>query len=150
MLNHKPALGQPDANVFAREPIRSRRLYLGLMPAVMMLGLASRRFDEMLPGALHKNTGDVLWATLVFLMLGFLWPKWTTRRTALVAALFSGCVELSKFSHAGWLEVIRNTVVGRLVFGYVFSWSNLLCYAIGIAAGILLERGCFALAKRKG
>lgn len=127
---------------------RPRVLYLMLIFGVIVLGLASRRFDMLLPGWMHKNTGDVLWATMVFFLFGLLLPKWPTARIALLAAAFSVGIEFIKPYHAPWLDAVRNTILGRLIFGYVFSWSNLLCYLIGIGLGVLLERGLLRLLNR--
>ena len=46
--------------------------------------------------------------------------------------------EFSQLSNAAILVAIRQTYVGRLLFGVNFLWSYLVCYAIGtlIAWGI--------------
>jgi hypothetical protein len=113
------------------------------------LGLASRRYDALLPGLLHKNTGDVLWATLVFLLFRLLLPRQSGLQVALAAGAFCLAIEFGKLYHAPWLDSLRDTTPGRLVFGYVFSWSNLLCYLIGIGIGILLERTLWRLQGQK-
>src|SRR5438128_2482223 len=117
----------------------------------MLLGLASRKWAWMLPGLLRKNLGDVLWATMVFFLFGFLLPRLSTLRLAGIAALFSMCIEVSKFAHAPWFDALRATVPGRLVFGYTFSWSNLVCYLVGIALGVGWEYGqAFTRLRRSG
>ena len=126
----------------ARNPAtlpRSRPVYAALVAGVIVVGLASRKFAWLLPPLLHKNAGDILWATMVFLACGLLFPRLSTGRIAFFASVFSLGIELAKFCHAPWLETVRATTLGRLVFGYTFSWSNLLCYLVGIGIGVGLE-----------
>jgi len=118
---------------------RSRFVYAMLVVLVIMVGLASRKFAPHLPRLLQKNAGDVLWATMVFVLGGLLLPRLSTLRIAAYSALFSLTIECLKFYHAPWLESLRHTTLGRLVFGFVFGWNNLLCYLIGILCGMALE-----------
>ncbi len=118
---------------------RNRLVYAGLVVLVIALGLASRKFAPHLPKLLQKNAGDTLWATMVFVLWGLLLPRLSTLRIAAYSALFSLTIEVLKFCHAPFLEAIRNTTLGRLVFGFVFQWKNLLCYAVGIGLGVALE-----------
>jgi|SRR5579871_6818671 len=118
---------------------RNPVLYLALVFFTILLGLASRKLDRFLPGLLHKNTGDALWATMVFFLWALVFRRKTTRFVATMAALFSIGIEFLKLYQAGWLDTIRVTLPGRLIFGYVFSWSNLLCYLLGILLAALID-----------
>ena len=40
---------------------------------------------------------------------------------------------------APWLDALRATLFGRLVLGQGFLWSDLVCYAAGIAIGVVAE-----------
>jgi hypothetical protein len=127
-----PAIKQPHTQ-------RSRLSSALAVVLLIVLGLSSRKFAYLLPSLLQKNMGDILWATLVFFLFGLLFPRLSTWRIAGLACLFSLCIEVSKFYHSGWFDAVRSTVLGRLVFGWVFSWSNLLCYLIGVLIGVLWE-----------
>jgi hypothetical protein len=127
-----------EARLNARR-CRSRSTYAAAVAVLIVLGLASRKFARLLPGLLHKNAGDILWATMVFCALGWLFPRLSTFRLAALSALFSLGIEVGKFYHAPWLDAVRATPPGRLVFGYVFSWSNLVCYLIGVGLGAGVE-----------
>lgn len=120
---------------------RNRLAYAGLVVLVIALGLASRKFAPHLPKLLQKNAGDILWATMAFLLWGFLLPRLSTLKIGVISALFALTIEVLKFCHAPFLEALRNTTLGRLVFGFVFQWRNLLCYALGIALGVAGELG---------
>lgn len=128
-----------DLQPLPSTPPRSRSLYAALVLVVIGLGLASRRFSWLLPTLLQKNAGDILWATMVFFGGGLLFPRVSTLRLAAFAMLFSVGIEFAKFYHAPWFDPLRATTLGRLIFGYQFSWSNLLCYLLGIGLGVVGE-----------
>ena len=108
---------------------------------VILLGLASRKLAPSLPPFVAAYAGDTLWALTVFLGTGILFPRWPTRRVGTAALLFAFLIELSQLYHAPWIDAIRETTPGALVLGYGFLWTDLLCYAAGVGAGCLLERG---------
>ncbi|HZS06168.1 MAG TPA: DUF2809 domain-containing protein [Blastocatellia bacterium] len=118
---------------------RSRLIYALLCGFVIFLGLASRSRHIALPHFIADYAGDTLWALLVFLLIGFLMPRWSTRRVAMLAAGFSLLIEVSQLYHAPWIDAIRRTRIGGLVLGYGFLWSDLACYAVGVACGAFAE-----------
>ena len=117
---------------------RSRSLYAFLTLITIFVGLASRRFDSWLPVPLHKNTGDVLWAVMVFWIAALLLPSRSTTFLTVLSALYAIAIECSKLLHFPGLVAFRATTAGHLIFGAVFSWADLLDYAIGI----LLAAAC--------
>ena len=119
---------------------RSRLAYALLIALTIPLGLASRKFSFLLPPWLAKNAGDVLYATMAFWLVGFLFPRLSTLRTALATALFCFGIEALKFSQAPWLVASRHSRAGALVFGVGFHASNLLCYVIGVGIAVGVER----------
>ncbi len=108
---------------------------------VMALGLASRCYGASLPPVLAEYAGDTLWALLVFLAVSTLRPNaWLPFRGATPLGL-AFLVELSQLYHAPWLDGIRATTIGGLVLGFGFLWTDLVCYAVGVGIGILLDWG---------
>ena len=120
--------------------IRNRSVYALLIGLTIIFGLASRKFSFLLPPLLAKNAGDILYAVMAFWLVGLLFPRLPTFRAALAAGLFCLGIELLKFVQAPWLVAVRHSRAGALVFGSGFHWSNLVCYAIGVAAAALLEQ----------
>lgn len=119
--------------------MRNRVWYGLLLVSVVGLGLASRSFQS--HNAFVRNyVGDALWALMVFLGFGFIFRRKSTTSIALMAFLFAVSVELSQLYHAPWIDQVRSTRLGGLVLGFGFLWSDLICYAVGIAAGFLAER----------
>ena len=119
---------------------RNRAVYAILIILVIIAGLMSRHFAGHLPAWNRLYLGDVLWALMVFLMVGFLFSRKPSRWVAVVALIFSFCIEFSQIYHAPWIDSIRATTLGGLVLGYGFLWSDLVCYTIGIVFGFLLEK----------
>ena len=119
---------------------RRRSLYLVATIIAVLLGLASRRYAAVLPQFIAEYAGDTLWALMVFLGICVVWPRASSGRAAVAALLISYAVEVSQLYHAAWIETIRRTTLGRLTLGSGFLWSDLVCYATGVAAGLVLDR----------
>jgi hypothetical protein len=120
---------------------RSRVLYLLLAGGTVALGLASRRLRGALPAFVGAYAGDALWAAMVYLGAAAIWPRASVRRLAAGAAIVSLTIELSQLYHAQWIDAVRRTRLGGLVLGFGFMWSDLACYAAGIALAAAVDRG---------
>jgi hypothetical protein len=118
---------------------RHRLVWLILIAGGCGLGIGSRRFAHWLPGFVAAYAGDTLWAFTLFLVLGLIQPAATTRRIAVQALIISLLVEISQFYHAPWIDSVRQSTLGGLILGFGFLWSDLVCYAAGIALGVALE-----------
>jgi hypothetical protein len=119
---------------------RNPALWIVLLLLTVALGLGSRRYATSLPRFVAAYAGDTLWATAAFLGFGLLLPRASTWRVALLAISLSVLVEAGQLYHAPWIDSIRRTTVGGLILGYDFVWSDLACYAVGVALGVLIER----------
>jgi hypothetical protein len=106
----------------------------------MLLGLASRRYGHALPGWVVAYAGDALWALLVFWLLGLVRPHWRSRGVASAAWCFAIAIELSQLYRAPWLDALRHTMLGGLVLGQGFLWSDIGSYTVGVLVGYALER----------
>ena len=119
---------------------RNRPLYALLAGLTIVVGLASRHFAFLLPPWLAKNAGDVLYAVMAYWLLGLCFPRLSPAYTALAAGLFCFGIEFLKFVQAPWLIAARHNRFGMLVFGSGFHVSNLVCYALGVLAALLIEK----------
>jgi hypothetical protein len=119
---------------------RIRVTSLGLAVLVLALGLASRSKAVPWPPFFAAYAGDTLWALLVFLLLRFVAPARPVLHVAGAALAFSFAVEFSQLYRAPWLDAVRRTLPGRLVLGAGFLWSDLVCYSVGVLAGLGLDR----------
>ena len=130
-----------------RVSIRARLPFAIAALVVIAFGLFSRS-PAAPPGLFATYGGDVLWATLVYLLFRSLYPPLAIWRAALYAALFALAIEVSQLYHAPWIDAIRQTWLGGLVLGFSFLWSDLACYSVGILLGVVGE-SLFCLALRR-
>jgi hypothetical protein len=113
---------------------------IALIALASVLGIASRRYARLLPAFVAAFAGDTLWALVAFLGIGLLWRRASPWRVASLAMIFSVVIELSQLYHAVWIDSIRHTRVGGWVLGFGFLWSDIACYAVGVAFGVAIER----------
>ncbi|AOY16184.1 hypothetical protein BGI23_13475 [Bacillus sp. ABP14] len=118
---------------------RNRLLYAMFTILVIILGLSSRKFAFALPALLNDYLGDALWALMIFIGFGFLFPKIATKKLAFISLMFCYGIEVSQLYHAEWIDSIRATTLGGLVLGYGFLRSDLVAYTIGVGVGFLFE-----------
>jgi hypothetical protein len=102
-------------------------------------GLASRHIPVSATSWIKLYLGDSLWALMVFIAIGIVLNKLSSRKTAILALAFSYLIEISQLYHAAWIDAIRHTSIGGLILGFGFLWSDLVCYFVGIAVGFLVE-----------
>ena len=119
---------------------RNKTKYAAGIAVVILLGLVSRLQTSFVPATVKEYGGDVLWALVVYLTVGFLFPRLPIGKAALAAGLVSLTVEVSQLYHADWLDALRRTRLGGLLLGHGFLWSDLLCYCVGIVIGTVFER----------
>ncbi|MFT7676313.1 MAG: glycopeptide antibiotics resistance protein [Planctomycetota bacterium] len=118
---------------------RNRRLIFVLLLATTVSGLASRKFDEELPEVIATYAGDVLWAIALYWFLSLLLERRPITLIATSALLTSFAVECSQLYQAPWIDGLRGTVLGGLLLGHGFLWSDLLCYTLGIVIAATVD-----------
>ncbi len=111
----------------------------------MLVGLASRRYREHLPWFIGEYSGDALWALMLFLVVSFLLAGRPLVQRCGISLALAFAVEISQLYHAPWIDGLRNTTLGGLMLGFGFLWSDLVCYTVGIAAGVLADIGFMSI-----
>ena len=119
---------------------RTRAWYAGLGLTTIALGLGVHLGGSVLPAAVRDILGDALWAAMLAWWIGALLPAWPLDRRAALA--LAGCyvVEVSQLLHTPALDAVRRTQIGHLVLGSGFDARDLLAYAGGVLAAVLIER----------
>ncbi len=108
-----------------------------LVVVVVLLGLACRRSFS--PAFAELYLGDVLWGVLFFLVLAWGWPTARSAPLGLAAAGMTELIELSQLYRAPWAERLRGTTAGGLLLGHGFSWSDVLCVALGAGLAAVVD-----------
>ena len=123
-------------------PLRTSLIRAALALVVIACGLSLRwyGFPLGLPAFVVKYGGSLLWATMVFLLVGLLLPRLPRSQLAVIAMAVAAVVEFSRLVHTPWLDAFRLTTAGALLLGRIFSLWNLAAYAVGIGLGIWLDR----------
>lgn len=120
----------------AERPRRRWRVAVCLAVTIAA-GLASRTWP--LPGLFAQYTGDALYTVAAFFGWAWLFPAVRGTRLMLVAFLSSALVEFSQLLRWEWLVEVRATRLGGLVLGQGFQWLDLLAYAVGAAAALVID-----------
>ncbi len=119
--------------------MRKRKMYLILVPFVIALGILSRKFSYLLPDIINTYLGDAIWAAMIYVMMAFVFANKLPKQIAVFSLLFCYAIEVSQLYQAPCITDIRNTILGALVLGSGFLWSDLLAYALGIMVALVVE-----------
>lgn len=113
--------------------------YLYFTPALLLLLL------EMLIGRYaHDNIirpygGDFLVVILLYCLVKSFFNT-PPVKTAVLILLFAYAVEVSQYFHLVALLRLQHSKTALILLGSSFSWMDLLCYTLGIALVILVEK----------
>ncbi|MFL9485657.1 DUF2809 domain-containing protein [Chitinophagaceae bacterium LWZ2-11] len=126
---------------------KKRWLYSILILITVPLGLATRWAPQYFSETIQTYGGDVLYATLIFFIIRFLWPSKTFLYVLLVSYAFCIAIEVQQLYQAEWIVKLRHTFPFGLILGYSFLWGDCVCYAVGVVLGfitaLILERLLF-------
>lgn len=116
-----------------------RWIYLAVTFAIMVLGLASRKYGDVLPEFIAEYSGDTLWAAMVYWGIRFLFPSISIVKSVVISLLFSYCIEISQLYQADWVNIVRSTTLGALILGHGFLWSDMICYTVGVLLSAAID-----------
>jgi hypothetical protein len=117
--------------------------------SIIAAGLALRGFGLGLGLSAFtvKYGGSILWGAMVFFLVAIVASRSTRRSVVMIAAVIAVGVELFRLVHTPWLDSFRLTMAGALLLGRIFSPSDILAYAVGIALGALLDNLVLAIVR---
>lgn len=124
--------------------------YVSIIVTIVIMGLGSRHFAMYLPRWVNLYFGDFLWAFMNFFLMALIFRKKNTLWVAEIALVYCYLVEISQLYHSPWIENLRQTRLGGLIFGHGFLWSDLISYTFGIAIGAFIERHILLHTKKQG
>lgn len=118
---------------------RNRVLWAVCLFAIIVLGLASRKYSFLFPEVFGKYPGDVLWSLMVYFGWALFKPTIPPTRIAIYTLITSYLDEFSQLIQVPWLNLIRHTTLGHLILGTGFSWYDIFSYTIGVVIGLFLD-----------
>lgn len=128
---------------------RKRKIaYIFAILLTIGLGLASRKWSNILPLFLAENAGDVLWAMMVFFGFRFLLTQKSLSASLALSFLFCFLIECSQLYQANWINQLRTTTIGALILGKGFLPIDLLRYSVGILIAFIVDKIIQMLVKK--
>ncbi len=122
----------------SRVRLRSRFSLFAL--ATITLGLVVHFHGAALGPTARDISGDALWAMMIYWLVALLRPATSSLQRALGAYLVCVAVEFSQLIHIPALDALRAHTLRHLILGADFDVRDLVAYAVGIVAAIVLEK----------
>ena len=119
---------------------RARIGFIAAANATIAAGLFVH-LSDVLPPPAKDIGGDALWAMMMAWWVGALAPTNRLPARAAVALAVAWAVELTQLYHAPWIDSLRSSRLVHLVLGSDFYARDLLAYASGVVAAVLIELG---------
>jgi len=126
--------------------MQKRIVYSIIIVITIATGLFVRLKKQWFPDIVNLYLGDILYAFMMYYIVSFIAMYKAIKIKAIAALLICFAIELFQLYQAEWINVIRQTLPGRLILGSGFLWSDLLAYCIGVTAAFIFEK--FMLSKR--
>jgi hypothetical protein len=117
-----------------------RLMYVALALATIAVGLAVHSAGGMLHPVARDVLGDALWAVMMTWWVGAAAPSLPRAHRAGISLAICFGVEFSQLYQAPALHALRETTLGGLVLGSGFDPRDLLAYAAGVAAAMVVDR----------
>jgi Protein of unknown function (DUF2809) len=126
----------------------TRQILLVCIAIIVPLGLASRMNSLPMPNLFRDYGGDILSATCIYFGVQFLMHRYSVWQAGLVAYILCVLIELQQLITWKPLLRLREETPADILLGHGFLWSDLACYAVGVAIGVLLAVGVSAVTKK--
>jgi len=121
--------------------LRIRLPYVALALLTIVAGLGVHLHGGWIPSDARDVLGDALWAMMIAWWIGAIVPGAASWVRAALALGVCFAVEASQLYHAPAMDALRGTTLGHLVLGSDFDARDLLAYALGVLAAVLVDRG---------
>jgi hypothetical protein len=110
-----------------------------LVALTVPLGFVSRMAEVPMPELVRTYGGDVLSATCIFFGVRFVLRRYTLPRCGLIAFVVCLLIELQQLITWKPLVRLREDTAADILLGHGFLWSDLVCYAFGVAIGCAIS-----------
>ena len=119
--------------------LKARVVYIIVFFTVIILGIISRSFTDVLPLFVSRHFGDALWASMVYFGCRILFLKQRLMASFCLSLIFCFIIEFSQLYQADWINGIRSTILGALILGKGFLGVDLIRYVVGIVCSFVLD-----------
>ncbi|WP_439116693.1 DUF2809 domain-containing protein [Metabacillus litoralis] len=117
-----------------------RSIYILAIVVFIALGLASRKFSELLPILVAQNAGDMLWAMMVYYGFRLILFHKSILTAFCFSLSFCFIIEFSQLYQAEWINHLRSYPFGALVLGKGYLTVDLIRYIVGILIATALDK----------
>lgn len=121
-----------------KKEIKDRLVFACAILLLCVSALYTRHISTEYPCFFTKYYPDTAWTMAVYCGFGILLNK-GVKINFPAALLFSYAIEISQLFSPPFLVAARSTVVGGLIFGYGFLWSDIVCYTAGGIICVMIE-----------
>lgn len=119
---------------------QTRRIrYVARAAGTIAVGIIVHRGGLPLGAAARDVAGDALWAVMVVWWVSAFAPEARLGARAALALTICLLVEFSQLYSAPALDALRSTAAGHLVLGSGFDPRDLVAYAAGVLAAVLMD-----------
>lgn len=115
-----------------------RLFYLVCFVFFTWLALATRHHPQWFHPLIQEYGGDTIWAGMFLFFLRMIFLRVALWKLAIICYTLGVLDECSQLYRADWMNAIRATTLGRLMFGAGFLWSDLLCYLVGTVLAFVI------------
>lgn len=105
---------------------------LGLLTAI---GLGTKHYRGPLESWVRHHLGDVLVVVFLIGMARWIWPRRSARVLSGGVLAVAFAIEFLQLWQPPFLQAIRSTVLGQIIFGSYFDWWDFLHYGLGAGLG---------------
>lgn len=115
-----------------------RKRILLTLPIIIAAGLFTKLYTG--PAALWVNncTGGLFYEIFWCLVIAFILPNKSKFIIASAVLLITCGLEFLQLWHPLFLDITRNSFIGRTLLGHSFAWSDFPYYFIGAGLGYLI------------
>jgi len=125
--------------------LRRRLVAVVVVPVVVLVGLTSRAVSS---GPSGSALGDILYATLVYVLVVLVVPRVRPAAVAVVALVLCWFVELAQLT-GGPAALAEAWWPLRYLLGTSFVWTDLVLYALGVLLGLVADVSARTTAVRR-
>lgn len=117
---------------------KSRIIFACAIVFLCVTALYVRKISGTNPNFFTVYYPDTAWTMAVYCGFGLLFDR-GVKLNFPAALVFSYLIEISQLFSTPFLNAARANVIGGLILGYGFLWSDIICYTVGALICLSLE-----------